>query len=224
MTRNSDSANVMVWDLPTRAFHWSVVALVFLSWLSADQGWMKVHLISGLTLLTLLVFRIGWGFFGSTTARFSNFVHPPRRILGYLKGLAGRDTPPYAGHNPVGGLMVVTMIAALLTQVATGLFANDGLEFNAPLALLISTDASTRLTEIHGLIFDLILCLIWFHLVAIGFYLFVRRRNLIYPMLTGRKATNEVPEGVRLRFVGWSVALLVLSVSAGITAWIVFTR
>ena len=73
-------SHVRVWDIPTRIFHWSIVALVFISWLSADQGYMWVHLWSGMTLLTLLLFRIGWGLIGSTTARFSDFLHPPRRV------------------------------------------------------------------------------------------------------------------------------------------------
>ena len=153
-------AQVRVWDMPTRFFHWSIVALLCLSWFSANQGYMRVHLVSGLTFLALLLFRIGWGLVGSTTARFSNFLHPPRRVIGYLKGLAGGDKIFHAGHNPAGGWMVLALIAVLLAQVATGLFANDGVRFHGPLALLVTEDASTRLTDIHGLIFNLILLLV----------------------------------------------------------------
>lgn len=163
-----DKPPVSVWDIPTRLFHWSMVLLLCVSWFSADQGYMRVHLVSGLTLLSLLLFRIAWGLVGSTTARFSNFLHPPRRVVGYLKGLAGGDRIFYAGHNPAGGVMVLALIAVLLAQVATGLFANDGVRFHGPLALLVSEDASTRLTDIHGLIFDLILILVWCHVVAVG--------------------------------------------------------
>lgn len=209
--------HVRVWDAPTRLFHWTVVCLVFLSWLSADQGYMRVHLYCGLTLLALLLFRIGWGLVGSTTARFSDFLHPPRKVVAYLRGGAGL----YAGHNPAGGLMVVALICVLLVQAATGLFANDGLHFSGPLALLISDETSSRLTWLHGWIFDLILLLVWCHVVAVGFYLFVKGDNLVKAFITGRKPHTHVPAGARLQFIRSYVALLVLLVvlSAGAAAW-----
>ena len=211
---------VSVWDIPTRLFHWSVVLLLCVSWFSADQGYMQVHLVSGLALLSLLLFRIAWGLVGSTTARFSNFLHPPRRVVGYLKGLAGGDRIFYAGHNPAGGAMVLALIAVLLAQVATGLFANDGVRFHGPLALLVSEDASTRLTDIHALIFDLILILVWCHVVAVGFYLLVKGENLIRPMVTGKKHPAHLPAELKIVFTRLYIALLLLAVSAGIAAWI----
>ena len=218
----ADEKTVLVWDLPVRLFHWCVVVLVFVSWLSADQGWMTIHLGSGLTLLALLLFRLGWGFFGSTTARFGNFLHPPRRVLGYLKGLSGGDRILYAGHNPAGGLMVLAMIIILLAQALTGLFANDGLHFNGPLALLVPSETSDGITALHRLIFNGILLLVWCHVVAVGFYLLVRRDNLVLPMLTGRKPHGHVPEGAKLAFTRLSIALLLFSLSAAIAAWIMF--
>jgi cytochrome b len=212
--------HVRVWDIPIRLFHWSIVALLCASWFSADQGYMRVHLVSGLTLLALLLFRIGWGLVGSTTARFSNFLHPPRRVVGYLKGLAGGDKLFYAGHNPAGGMMVLALIAVLLAQVATGLFANDGVRFHGPLALLVSEDASTLFTDIHGLIFNLILLLVWCQVVAVGFYLLVKGENLIWPMVTGRKHRAYLPAELNIAFTRLYIALLLLAVSAGIAAWI----
>jgi cytochrome b len=216
-----EAANpVLVWDLPVRLFHWCIVVLLFVSWLSADQGWMTIHLGSGLTLLALLLFRIGWGLVGSTTARFSNFLHSPGRVLGYFRGLRSGDRLLYAGHNPAGGLMVAAMIAVLLAQALTGLFANDGLHFNGPLALLIPSESSDSITSIHRLIFNLILLLVWCHVVAVGFYLLVKRHNLVLPMLTGRKPQRHVPEGVNLAFPRLTIALLLFFLSAGIAAWI----
>ncbi|HET7085487.1 MAG TPA: cytochrome b/b6 domain-containing protein [Rhizomicrobium sp.] len=212
--------HVRVWDIPVRLFHWSMVLLLCLSWFSADQGYMRVHLVSGLTLLALLLFRIAWGLVGSTTARFSNFLHPPRRVVGYLKGLAGGERIFHAGHNPAGGLMVLALIAVLLAQVATGLFANDGVQFHGPLALLVSEDISTRLTDIHGLIFDLLLILVWCHVVAVGFYLLVKGDNLVWPMITGKKHRAHLPEELNIVFTRLYIALLLLAVSAGIAAWI----
>ena len=213
------ATEILVWDIPTRLFHWSVVILVFVSWLSADQGYMSVHLYSGLTLLALLLFRLFWGLLGSTTARFVDFLHPPRRVIAYLKSM--RDDPlHFAGHNPAGGLMVFAMIGILIAQVVTGLFSNDGVRFNAPLSLLISSDASTRITEIHALIFDGILILVWCHVVAVGFYLFVKHHNLVRAMVTGRKPADHVPEPQRLKFSPLLLALILFLVSAGIAAWV----
>ena len=211
---------VPVWDIPTRLFHWSVVLLLCISWLSADQGYMRVHLVSGLTLLALLLFRIAWGLVGSTTARFTNFLHSPRRVAGYLKSLAGGERVFHAGHNPAGGLMVLALIVVLLAQVATGLFANDGVQFHGPLALLVSEDVSTRLTNIHGLVFDLLLILVWCHVVAVGFYLLVKGDNLVWPMITGKKSRAHLPDELNIVFTRFYIALLLLAVSAGIAAWI----
>ena len=211
---------VRVWDIPTRLFHWSVVVLLCVSWFSADQGYMRVHLASGLTLLALLLFRIAWGLVGSTTARFSNFLQPPRRVMGYLKGLAGGDRIFYAGHNPAGGLMVLALIVVLLAQVTTGLFANDGVRFSGPLALLVSEETSSLITGIHGLIFDVILILVWCHMVAVGFYLLVKGDNLVWPMVTGKKHRAHLPAELNIAFTRLYIALLLLAVSAGIAAWI----
>lgn len=209
-----------VWDAPTRLFHWIIVCLMAVSWFTAEKGFIKVHLWSGLTLLTLLIFRIVWGFVGSTTARFSDFLHSPPRVMGYLRALLGGDKPLYAGHNPAGGLMVTALISALFAQVATGLFANDGLRFNGPLAIWVNADLSDRLTQLHGVIFNVVLLLVWVHLVAVFFYLFVKGENLIKPMVTGYKHRDHLPSQLELKFVHWAIALLVLAVTAGALGWI----
>jgi cytochrome b len=214
--------HVRVWDAPTRLFHWSIVALVFLSWLSADQGYMRVHLWSGLTLLALLLFRLGWGLLGSTTARFSDFLHPPRKVLAYLRTHARGGRVLHAGHNPAGGLMVMALLAVLLAQVLTGLFANDGLKFSGPLALLVSDDASDRLTRVHGIIFNTILVLVWLHVVAVGFYHFVKGDNLVGPMVSGKKHRAHVPEGVTIIFAHPALAIALFLASAVVMAWILF--
>lgn len=210
---------IRVWDAPTRLFHWSIVALVFLSWLSADQGYMTVHLWSGLTLLALLLFRLGWGLMGSTTARFSDFLHPPRKVIAYLKSGGGLL---HAGHNPASGLMVIALLAVLLAQVLTGLFGNDGLKFSGPLALLVSDDVSDQLTRIHGIIFNIILALVWLHVVAVGFYHFVKGDNLVAPMVSGKKRRTRVPEGANIIFAHPVLAVGLLLASAAVVAWILF--
>lgn len=216
------STHVLVWDIPTRLFHWSIVALVLLSWVSADQGYMTVHLWSGMALLTLLLFRVAWGFCGSTTARFGNFLRTPPEVLRYLRH--GGTKLLYAGHNPAGGLMVLAMIAVLLAQTVTGLFASDGIRFHGPLALLVTEDQSLQITGLHETIFNVILLLIWCHVAAIGFYLLVKGENLIRPMFTGRKPFTDIPDGTDLRFTHGAVALLIVIAVAGLVAWAFLER
>ena len=118
---------VKVWDIPTRLFHWLLVALFAFSWWSAENDEMAWHYRSGIVLVSLLVFRVIWGFVGGSTARFARFVKSPGKVLAYLRQ---QDAAPPLGHNPVGGYSVVALLLALIVQTGTGLFATDidGLE------------------------------------------------------------------------------------------------
>jgi len=126
---------VRVWDLPVRLFHWLIVVLLAVSWWSAEQGgvMLKYHMWSGFTVLTLVLFRVAWGFVGSRYARFTDFVHGPRQVFGTLGALFDRRPLAIAGHNPLGGWMVVALLVCLLVQTMTGLFANDDLFNEGPL-------------------------------------------------------------------------------------------
>lgn len=150
---------------------------------------MEWHRYSGYALLGLLIFRIYWGFCGSSSARFSTFVRGLGSVVSYVRGDgAHRD----AGHNPLGGWSVAAMLTLMLAQVLIGLFVSDvdGLE-SGPLSHLVSFEASRTLAEIHEIAFNAILALVALHIAAILFYLFARRDNLIVAMLTGqRRATG----------------------------------
>jgi cytochrome b len=187
--RDPDSA-APVWDLPIRLFHWSIVALIALSWWTAENGFDRVHFWSGYALLFGLVFRILWGFAGSSTARFATFVKGPAAVLAYLRD--GRQRQ--AGHSPIGALSVVAMLAALAVQIATGLVQIDDEDFiEGPLAGLVDFDTAVLAHEVHETSFNILLALIALHLLAIGYYQLIRRRSLVRPMLTGR---GEIPQGV----------------------------
>jgi cytochrome b len=214
-------ARVRVWDVPVRIFHWTIVGLIATSWVAADQGFMRVHLWSGSAMLAFLLFRLVWGIVGSTTARYSDFIRSPRAAFGYVRALVGADKPRHAGHNPAGGWMVVVLLATLSAQVATGLFANDGLKFMGPLALQVTADTSDRLTVVHGWLFNFLLLLIWLHVVAVFFYFFVKRENLVTPMLTGKKLAHHVPEGRELRFTRTWLAGVLFLLCAAVAWWVV---
>jgi cytochrome b len=209
----ASSSTVVVWDLPIRVLHWLIVIAVGVSWWSAEQRLMDVHRYSGYALLGVLVFRIYWGLVGSPTARFSRFVRGPSAVLTYLR------SPPVAappGHNPLGGWSVIAMLVLLLTQVGLGLFVTDidGLE-SGPLSYLVSFEASRELAESHELVFNIILGFIALHLVAVLFYLVVRRTNLIGAMFTGRRpahAVNDSVAHVSLMRIWPGIALAALAV------------
>ncbi len=180
---------VPIWDLPVRLFHWSLVVLLVISWATAEIGGnaMTYHLWSGYTILTLILFRLLWGFWGSTHARFNDFVRGPRAAIRYARALLQGETPLYPGHNPLGGWMVILLLLVLSIQAGTGLFANDDIAVEGPLYPWVSKAGSDFLTRIHKLNFNILLILIGLHVLAALFYLFAKGENLIVPMLTGRK-------------------------------------
>jgi cytochrome b len=178
-----------VWDLPLRLFHWSLVPLIALSWWTAENGFDRVHSWSGHALLFGLLFRILWGFAGSSTARFATFVKGPAAVSDYLR----RGVREQAGHSPIGALSVLAMLLTLLVQIATGLIQIDDEDFvEGPLAGLVGFDSAVLAHDVHEASFNLLLALIGLHLLAIGYYRLVRGRSLVRPMVTGRAV---LPEG-----------------------------
>jgi cytochrome b len=212
---NSPSTEVRVWDWPVRLTHWLFVGCLVLSWWSAEERAMDWHRYSGYALLGLLVFRIYWGFAGSSSARFSTFVRGPGSVISYLRGASEQRE---AGHNPLGGWSVAAMLALMLTQVLIGLFVSDvdGIE-SGPLSHLVSFEASRTLADIHEIVFNVILVLIALHIAAILFYLLAKRDNLVVAMLTGRRrmarmaAMTPVP--------AWRV-IPGLALAAGVVWWV----
>ena len=210
---------VRVWDLPTRLFHWSLAALVTFSIVTAKLGglWLDWHMRSGYAILALLVFRLLWGVAGSRHARLVHFVRGPRIVLAYLQGRHPHDG---AGHNPLGALSVVAILAVLLAQAATGLFANDGSFTEGPLAKLVSRATGELLSSIHRWGELAIYALIALHLAAVLFYLLVRRDNLIGPMISGdRRGIDAHP--ARDDPALWLRAAVMLALAAGLTTYVV---
>ncbi len=158
----SGEAPVKVWDAPVRLFHWLLVLLFAFQIFSANVkgDWMEWHMRSGYAILALVLFRILWGFAGSGTARFSTFLAGPSAAIAFVKKLLARAPAPSASHNPLGGWMVLALLLALLFQVGTGLFANDDVLVEGPLASLVSKATSDQLTSWHYWNVNLLLLLI----------------------------------------------------------------
>ena len=188
-------APAKVWDVPVRLFHWTIVGLIAFSWWSAEEGGMmlKYHMWSGYAVLTLVLFRVLWGFAGSTTARFSDFVHGPAVVIAGLRDLASTRALHVPGHNPAGGWMVVLLLLCLLTQTGTGLFANDDIFNEGPLYKHVGKALSDRLTALHHLNFSVLMGLIGMHVAAIVYHRVRKGERLVGAMIHGRKPIDGPP-------------------------------
>lgn len=184
---------ITVWDLPTRLFHWTLVAFVIVSFVTGKIGGtvMKYHEWSGLAILVLILFRILWGFAGGKESRFKSFVRGPLAVYRYALSMYKRDSKRHLGHNPLGGWSVLLLLISLLVQAGTGLFANDDILTEGPLFDLVSKDTSDWLTGIHHINKIILAGLISIHIGAILFYLFYKKENLIYPMVSGFKVWHQ---------------------------------
>jgi cytochrome b len=212
---------VKVWDLPVRLFHWSLVLLIVFSFTTGKLGgnWMEWHLRSGYCILALVLFRIVWGLTGSQTARFSDFIHGPKRVLGYARSLLGGKAPFHAGHNPMGGLMIVLMLILLLVQATTGLFADDEIATRGPLADKVSDAVVSLCSRVHLININVILACVALHVCAALFYLTVKKDNLIKPMFTGIKAIPDDQPAPSLS--GHAPAVIIIALAATFVVWLV---
>lgn len=215
MTRTP--SRIRVWDLPTRMFHWSLAVLVVFSFTTGKVGgdWMAWHLKSGYAILALVLFRLAWGFAGSESARFASFLRGPRTALLYAREtLAGRH-PVLPGHNPLGGWMVVVLLAALAFQVTTGLFSDDEIATQGPLAVKVSNDTVSRMSGLHHWGQWVMVALVALHVVAIALYRWRWNARLVGPMVhgwfegnAGTRAPAFVPAWRALVLIALAAALV----------------
>ncbi|NUT00598.1 MAG: Ni/Fe-hydrogenase 1 b-type cytochrome subunit [Sphingomonas sp.] len=203
-----------IWDLPTRLFHWALAGLIAFSWWSAEYHYDDLHIWSGMAVLSAVIFRILWGFFGSSTARFANFVRGPKAVVAYLRG-----SWHGVGHTPLGALSVIALLGLTALQVALGLIASDedGL-MQGPLANLVSMETSDTARELHEILFYVLLAFIALHVAAIIFYR-LGGKGLLKPMITGK---GEIEPGIEpMRPGKWWAAVICLVAAIAITRWII---
>jgi len=217
MTKAS-SVRARLWDGPTRIVHWALVILIAFAWWSGEVGKMEWHRLAGYAVLGLIVFRLIWGFAGSASARFASFVRGPGATLAYVRTLPSRVRRELPGHNPLGAWSVLAILAVLVAQVVTGLFAVDVDAIEAgPLSDRVSFDTGRLFAKWHHWSFWALEVLVVLHLAAVAFYLTYKRANLVGAMITGRQAFSEDP---KLAFAPlWRAALA--AVAAGAVAWFV---
>ena len=180
---------------------------------------MVWHFRLGYTVLALLVFRLVWGLVGGRWSRFSSFLYSPARLLRYLRGAPHPEDG--IGHSPLGALSVFVLLAVLAAQVGTGLLSDDEIAFAGPLTQYVSNAVVGLATNYHKDIGQfLVLSLVGLHVLAIIFYVRVRKQQLIRPMLDGDKTLPEAAAPSRDDALSRIAALVVLALSAGVAWWV----
>jgi len=173
--RNTTAPMVPVWDPFVRIFHWSLVGLFVLAFVTGDETeWL--HLTAGYAIAVLIVLRIIWGFVGPRHARFSDFIQTPREVTGYVRSAIGLRAPRYLGHNPAGGLMIIALLAMLIGISATG--------------FMMTTDAfwgAEWVEDLHEGLVYVTLGLIALHVAGVVLASIEHGENLVKAMITGRK-------------------------------------
>ncbi|MBN9424988.1 MAG: cytochrome b/b6 domain-containing protein [Burkholderiales bacterium] len=218
------AVRVRVWDLPTRLFHWALTLCVIGSIASINIGGNAVewHFRFGYAILTLLLFRLLWGFVGPRYARFASFAPNPLAAWRYLRGRAAAGL----GHNPLGALSVYALLLSLAVQAGTGLFASDAIIFDGPLRPLVSGETGDWLTAVHKVNKIILIVLVVLHLLAIAWYAIVRKQRLVGPMIVGDKLVEDArmpapaaADGARER-----MRALVLLVVCALVVWALVTK
>ena len=185
---------VLVWDIPTRVFHWLLVSSLLAQYATAEwlENAIQWHFYIGYFTLFLVIFRILWGFVGTQYARFSSFVTGPRKVIRYLKTLFDKDSMPSIGHNPLGGWFVIAMLVLVAVQAISGLFMTDDIFLDGPYRPLADEKTLALMNSLHHLAFDILLYVIALHIAAVFFYSIYKKQKLVPAMLHGKKVSKAV--------------------------------
>jgi cytochrome b len=208
----------LVWDLPVRLVHWSLVVSFVGAFVTNRLGvaWFEWHVRFGYAVLALVTFRIVWGVVGTKHARFASFVRSPAETVLYARRLARGDVPSFVGHNPLGALMVVALLVGLGAQAAFGLFSNDEIFNTGPLASVVAKETSLVLTSWHRRGFYVLAAAAAIHIFAVVAHVLSKRDNLVRAMITGRKPARRVPpdEEIATSRIVFAFVLLAIVIGA----------
>lgn len=189
---------IRVWDLPTRGFHVLLALCVAGLIATGEIGLMQLHFWLGYAVLTLVLFRLVWGFVGGHWSRFINFVPTPAKLRAYIQAVRTQQAPHSIGHNPLGALSVIGMLCVLLIQVFSGFFSDDEIANTGPWTAFIPADWVEMATEYHSEVGKLILILlIVLHVGTVLYYKRIKNDDLLTPMLTGDKVLTTETQASR---------------------------
>jgi cytochrome b len=201
----TNEERVKVWDIGVRLFHWTLVVLFTVAYLSGDDEDM-LHIYAGYGVIALIAFRILWGVVGTRHARFADFVYGPKATMDYARSLFSGKPIHYLGHNPLGGWMVIALLLSLAGACWSGLEAYAA-EGHGPLAHQESIFIQSALAhgdedgaengrenggdefweEAHEVLANLSLLLVFLHIAGVAVASVVHRENLVKAMIKGYK-------------------------------------
>ncbi len=207
----------LVWELPTRLFHWTIVILFVVAWLTAEdeQPLFLIHQMAGYGIFAAILFRLVWGFAGGRYARFSNFIHPWSRVRDYLCNIFHNRRSGSVGHNPAGGWMIALLLALLGATVVSGLFVSED-EVGGPWAVFISPHLAHMMEDVHEGLANALLVCVFVHIAGVTLESLLEGRNLVGAMWTGRKKEVEDDQpgnGVPVAVAVWRAPLILFVVS-----------
>ena len=218
---STDDPEQPIWDLFVRVFHWLLVLVVLGGLLTGFFGgylWLDVHVVLGCSMISLVAARVIWGFAGSRHARFADFVASPVRVLHHVRELVGGTAPRHAGHNPLGGAMILALLGLLLALSVTGLLGLGGVVKEGPLAPFVSYELGRSATRLHELAAFAILAAIMLHVGGVMAESWRTRENLVAAMIGGRKRpggeTTAAARAIKARPAYALGAVLALSLPA----------
>lgn len=200
----------LIWDIPTRLFHWMLVIGFGLQWLTGEvlDDAIDWHFYIGYTMLGLILFRITWGFFGTRYSKFKQFLSSPRLTIKYAKTLHKQASPVHASHNPMGGWVVVLMLLLIGLQAISGLFVSDEIFSEGPYYGVAPSSVREIMAFIHFNLFDVLIGIVALHIVAVLVYQFYKKQQLIGAMFHGKKAIDAT--GIKSSKIMLAVAIACL--------------
>ena len=204
---------IRIWDLPTRSFHILLALCVVGLSATGEIGGalMQLHFWLGYAVLTLLIFRLIWGFVGGHWSRFVNFIPSPLMLVAYLQALRKQQADRSIGHNPLGALSVLGMLSLLLLQVLSGFMTDDEIAVTGPWVALVPSEWVSLASQYHTDVGKVVLIvLIALHVCTVLYHKHIKNDDLIKPMLTGDKVLTEQVRGSRDTLTSRLFALSVL--------------
>ena len=214
-THSNQQSKRLVWDLPTRVFHWSFVLCFVTAWITHENDrFLYEHVYVGYVFFGLLLFRFVWGWVGSHYARFRSFAYDWPSVAAYLRGLLNGEAMRHIGHNPAGGWAIFAMLLLGLLVSITGLLVFGGEEGHGPLSGLVSYELGNMAKELHEVLALTMLLLVFVHIVGVVVESYYHRENLIWAMIHGHKLGSQDGAKVRMYALIAVVMLGVIVVSA----------
>ena len=191
---------ILVWDIPTRVFHW-LLALSFAgAYLTAEsERYRDIHVVLGYTLLGLIGFRLLWGFFGTRYAQFRSFLFSPGEVVAYVRSLLRGKPAHYVGHNPAGSMAIWLLLGLGILTGATGV-------------MLFQDIGGDALEELHEFASNAMLAIVVIHIAGVVVSSVLHHENLVRAMIAGFKPA-EPEQGIRRSYLWLGVIMLIAVVA-----------